>query len=188
MCGSTNFRQGGGGGSRSVWQKSSDNVFFFFFFGLFSPQLISQKSNCQFQRNLSFFKVQEGVQHFPGGSNFFKGGGGGVQLLIPYRNPYNLWFSRGVRTPCPPSGSVLDNILWDAPDLTRSHHFCQKISGRACPRTLLATVWLHSVTVPPVHTCCVIIFFIKVMRSYITGGKLSNISKTYTTKSWKLPR
>ena len=52
--------------------------------------LILQKSNGQFQRNLSFFKVPEGVQHFPGGSNFFQGGGGGVQLLIPYRNPYNL--------------------------------------------------------------------------------------------------
>ena len=75
-------------------KKSSDNVFF-------SPQLILQKSNGQFPRNLSFFKVPEGVQHFPGG--------GGVKLLIPYRNPYNLWFSRGVRTPCPPScGSALD--------------------------------------------------------------------------------
>ena len=58
---------------------------FFLFFVFFSPQLmlILQKSNCQFQGNLSFFKVPEGVQHFPGG-------GGGVQLLIPYRNPYNL--------------------------------------------------------------------------------------------------
>ena len=62
-----------------------------------SPQLILQKSKGQFQRNLSFFKVQEGVQHFPGGGG---GGyqlfpGGGVQLRIPYRNPYNVWFSRG---------------------------------------------------------------------------------------------
>ena len=49
----------------------------------FSPQLISKKSNGQFQRNL-FFKVPEGVQHFTGGggSNFFQGGGG-VQLPIP---------------------------------------------------------------------------------------------------------
>ena len=47
---------------------------------------------------------------FQRGSNIFQGGGGGggpsfskgVQLLIPYRNPYNLWFSRGVRTPWPP--------------------------------------------------------------------------------------
>ena len=58
-----------------------------------SPQLILQKSKGQFQRNLSFFKVQEGVQHFPGGGG---GGvptfsrGGGVQLHILYRNPYNV--------------------------------------------------------------------------------------------------
>ena len=59
-------------------KKSSDNDFF-------SPQLILQKSNGQIQRNLSFFKVPERVQHFPGGSTFSGGGGGGVQLLIPYR-------------------------------------------------------------------------------------------------------
>ena len=40
-------------------------------------QLILQKSNGYFQRKLSFSEV-------PGGW------GGGVQLLIPYRNPYNL--------------------------------------------------------------------------------------------------
>ena len=58
-------RGGGGGGGVSPGQsdkKSSDNVFFF----CFSPQLILQKSNGQFQRNLSCFKVLEGVQHFPG--------------------------------------------------------------------------------------------------------------------------
>ena len=66
---------------------------FFFFFFVFSPQLIKailQKSNGQFQRNLPFFKVPEGVQHFPRGVQLFPGGGGGgggVQLLIPYRNP-----------------------------------------------------------------------------------------------------
>ena len=90
MRGSRNIRQlggggGGGGVSRSTGKKSSDVDFFFC-----SPQLILQKSNGQSQRNLSFFKVPEGVQHFPGG-----GGGGatfsrGVQLLIPYRNPSNL--------------------------------------------------------------------------------------------------
>ena len=60
------------GGSRSIRQKkSSGNVFFFF-----SPQLILQKSNGQFQRNLSFFKVPEGDQHFPGwgGVQLFPGG------------------------------------------------------------------------------------------------------------------
>ena len=65
---------------------------FFFFVFFFSPQLILQKSNGQFQRNLSFFKVPEESNIFQGVSNFFQwgGGGGGVQLLIPYRNPYNL--------------------------------------------------------------------------------------------------
>ena len=84
---------GGGGGSSSIWQKSPDDVFF-------SPQLILLKSNGLFRRKLSFFKVPEGVQHFPrvgGGSNFFQG----VWLLIPYRNPYNLWL------PPDPSGSAL---------------------------------------------------------------------------------
>ena len=87
MRGSRNFRQGrGGGGPGQSDKKSSDNRFF-------SPQLILLKSNGLFRRKLSFFKVPEGVQHFPGGggggSIFFQGGGG-VQLLIPYRNPYNL--------------------------------------------------------------------------------------------------
>ena len=41
----------------------------------FRPQLILQKSNGQFQRNLSFFKVPEGVQHFPGGGSYFFQGG-----------------------------------------------------------------------------------------------------------------
>ena len=95
MRGSRNFRQGGGGGPGQSDKKA---LFFFFFFT--SPQLILQKSNGQFHRNLSFFNV-------PGGSNFFQGAG--VQLLIPYINPFNLWFSRGegVRTPYPPSGSAL---------------------------------------------------------------------------------
>ena len=45
-------------------KKSYDNFF--------SPQNISQKSKGYFQRKLSFSKVPEEVQHFPGG---------GVQLL-----------------------------------------------------------------------------------------------------------
>ena len=73
--------------TKKPWQ-----CFFFFF----SPQLILQKSNGQFQRNLSFFKVPEGVQHFPGGVQLLPGG---VQLLILYSNPYNLWFSRGGPNP-----------------------------------------------------------------------------------------
>ena len=44
----------------------------------------------RFQRGSNIFQGGGGGG---GGSNFFQGGG--VQLLIPYRNPYNLWFSRG---------------------------------------------------------------------------------------------
>ena len=46
--------------------------------------LSPQQSNCQFQRNLSFFKVPEGVQHFPGVVQLFPGGGGGGGVPIAY--------------------------------------------------------------------------------------------------------
>ena len=100
------FVRGGGPGQsdkKKLWQC----------FVFLCPQLIFQKSNGQFQSNLSIFQgsrggptYSRGVQLFPGG------GGGGVKLLIPYRNPYNLWFSRGGgggRPPVPPSGSALDS-------------------------------------------------------------------------------
>ena len=61
---------GGGGGPGQSDKKSSDN-------GFFSPQLILQKSNGQFQRILSFFKVPEGVQHFPG-----EGAGGPIAYSL----------------------------------------------------------------------------------------------------------
>ena len=65
MRGYRNFRQGGG--VQVSLTKKALTTFFF------SPQLILQRSNGQFQRTLSFFKVPEGVQQFPGG--------GGVQLF-----------------------------------------------------------------------------------------------------------
>ena len=66
MRGSRNFHQGGGGGVQVSLTKSSDNDFF-------SPPLILQKSNGQFQRNLSFFKAPNGVQFFPGALTFSRG-------------------------------------------------------------------------------------------------------------------
>ena len=93
MRGSRNFRQGCPG------QSDKKKALTTFFFSFFCPQLILQKSNGQFQRNLSFLKVPEGVQLFPGVVQLFSRG---VQLLVPYRNPYNLWFSRGGPDPLPP--------------------------------------------------------------------------------------
>ena len=82
-------------------------MFFFVFF--FSPQPFLQKSNGQFQRNLSFSKVPEGVQHFPGV------GGGGSNCLFPIEV-----ILPGGRTPCPPtSGSALELLLETAIILTR---------------------------------------------------------------------
>ena len=69
-----NFVRGGGGEGPGQSDKKSSDVFFFFSF-FFNLSLFLRKSNGQFQRNLSFFKVAEGFQHFPGGggggSNFF---------------------------------------------------------------------------------------------------------------------
>ena len=60
------FIRGWGEGPGQSDKKSSDNDFF-------SPQLILQKSNGQFQRNLSFFKAPDGIQFFPGGPTFSRG-------------------------------------------------------------------------------------------------------------------
>ena len=62
MRGSRNFHQGG-----EVPGQSDKKALTMTFF---SPQLILQKSNGQFQRNLSFFKAPDGVQFFPGGPTF----------------------------------------------------------------------------------------------------------------------
>ena len=82
-----------------IWQR----FFFFFFFFFFSPQLILQKSNGQFQRNLSFFKVPEGSNIFQGSPTFSQGGS---NCLFPIETHITCDFPGGVRTPCPPSGSA----------------------------------------------------------------------------------
>ena len=60
----------------------------------FSPQLILQLTEgIQWFNNRENYTIKgyRGVQHFPGGGG---GGGGGANANF-YRNPYNLWFSRG---------------------------------------------------------------------------------------------
>ena len=85
------FGRGGGGGGPGQTDKKKALTFFFCFFLVLSLFYRSQMVN--FKEIYIFFKVPEGVQHFPGGGGgVFPtfSGGGGVQLLIPYRNPYNL--------------------------------------------------------------------------------------------------
>ena len=83
MSGSRNFRQGGGGGWGWGGPGQSDKkalTFSFAFFLVLSLSISKQYIIFQgFRGGLTFSR---GVQLFPGG--------GGVQLLIPYRNPYNL--------------------------------------------------------------------------------------------------
>ena len=100
-----------GGVQVSLTQKSSDNVFFFFFFFFFKSSAYFTEvkwSNGQFQRNLSFFKVPEGVQHFPGGSNFFQGGS---NCLFPIETHITCDFPGGSGPPVPPSGSTLVLVI-----------------------------------------------------------------------------
>ena len=78
---------------RGVQVSQTKKALTFFFVFFFSPQLILQKSNGQFQRNLSFFKVPEGFQHFRGG--------GGTNCLFPIETHITCDFPGGVRTPSP---------------------------------------------------------------------------------------
>ena len=92
---------GGGGGPRQSDKKNSDSVVCLFLFFAFFLVL-----GLFYRSQMVNFKEKYHFSRFRSGSKFFQGGGG--QLLTPYRNPNNLWFSRGVRTPWPlPSGSAL---------------------------------------------------------------------------------
>ena len=71
----------------------------------------------QSDKKKSSDKVPEGVQHFPGGSNFFQGGGGGggggggSNCLFPIETHITCDFPGGSRPPVPPpSGSALGQI------------------------------------------------------------------------------
>ena len=95
----------------SLTKKSSD-VFFFF-----SPQLILQKSNGQFQRNLSFSRFQRGSNISQGGgSNFFQGGWGS-NCLFPIETHITCDFPGGSGPPVPPSGFALEGY-WQTTKLS----------------------------------------------------------------------
>ena len=97
------------GGPGQADKKALTTFFFFFFFFFFFQSSayftevkwsISKKSiTFQGSRGGPTFSRGEGVQIFPGG---------GVQLLIPYKNPYTCDFpGGGSGPPVPPSGSAL---------------------------------------------------------------------------------
>ena len=96
------FSSGRGEGPGQSDKKAPTTIFF-------SPQLILQKSNGQFQRNLLFFKAPDGVHFFSRGSNFFQGVS---NCLFPIETHLICDFTEGVRTPSPPpSGSPLGAAL-----------------------------------------------------------------------------
>ena len=96
MRGSRNFRQVGPGQSD---KKKLRHRFFFFFFFL-DLRLFYRNQMVNFKEINHFFKVSEGVKHFPGGSNFFQGGS---NCLFPVETHITCDFpGGGVRTPCPP--------------------------------------------------------------------------------------
>ena len=64
----------------------------------------------QLQRKLYFSKDPEGVQHFPGGSNFFSVGGGGVQMLISIVTHITCEFPGGSGPPIPPLDAHMQNL------------------------------------------------------------------------------
>ena len=110
MRGSRNFFSGGGGGggaSRPDSQKTVWTMFLVVVF--FSPQLILQFTEgvqwFYYRENYTFPRIKRGSNIFQGGPNFFQGGPNAF-----YRNPYNMWFSRGgggVSGPhIPPSGTA----------------------------------------------------------------------------------
>ena len=80
MRGSRNFHQGGGGEGPGQSDKKALTTIFF------SPQLFYRSQMVNFKEIYHFSRLQmesnffQGVQLFPGG----------VQLFIPYRNPFNL--------------------------------------------------------------------------------------------------
>ena len=99
MRGSRNFRQGGV--QVSLTKKSSDVFFFFFFFFFLVLSLFYRSQMVNFKEiyHFSIFQGSRGGPTFSRGVQLFPGG---VQLLIPYRNPYILWFSRGGPDPLSP--------------------------------------------------------------------------------------
>ena len=124
------FVRGGPGQSD---KKSSDKVFFFFFFFLVL-NLLYRSQMVNFKEIYHFSRFQRGSNIFQWGPNFSRR----VQLLIPYRNPYNVIFQGGPDplSPPPPSGSALEIV-------------CKNINRqKAIQQQLLTSKFLNSIFTP----------------------------------------
>ena len=84
------FSSGGEGPGQS--DKKALTTIFLVLSLFYRSQMVNFKDIYRFSRLQMGSNFFQGVQLFPGG----------VQLLTPYRNQFNLWFSRGGRDPLPP--------------------------------------------------------------------------------------
>ena len=85
MRGSRNFRHGVGGPRQSDNNKNSESVVCLFFAFFLVLGLFYRSQMVNFKEKYHFSRFQRGSKFFQGW-----GGGGGWQLLTPYRNPNNL--------------------------------------------------------------------------------------------------
>ena len=122
MRGPRNFRQGWGW-STSIWQKSSDNfvcLFILLFFLVLSLFYRSQMVN--FKEKYHFTRFRRGPNLSRGGGPTFSRGGGGVELLIPYRKPFNVIFQGGPDPLSPPLDPHLAAIYLASQSAKRCDH------------------------------------------------------------------
>ena len=141
MRGSRNFSHGGGGGgdwgSTSIWQKKNTlTAFFVCLFLFFAFFLVLGLFNWSQMVN---FKEKYHFQGSGGGPNFSRGGGG--EFLTPYRNPNNLWFSRGSG---PPGPSPLDPHLAAIYLVSQSAKWCDRLLTCTCARFPATSLYVFS--------------------------------------------
>ena len=128
-------------------ENSLNNVVFFCFcFFSFSLQLILQFTDWgpvfYYRENYTFSKDPEGVQHF-------QGGGGGPNAYF-YKNPYNLWFSRGSGPPIPPlvphmTQISLGNIsVWSESLLSTVWILCYPLSTQQRLGSDWSVIWVFA--------------------------------------------
>ena len=80
----------GGGVYVNRTKKALTTLFWFFFSFFLVLSLFYRSQMVNFKEKYHFSRFQRGPNFSSGGGATFSRGGGGFQLLIPYRNPYNL--------------------------------------------------------------------------------------------------